>query len=102
MNFEVEVEVTFKLKLSIKDYTPARPAPPCSNPDDPRYSDPGDDEYYEVEGAKLIVPLAHNMEEIVDIVLPDEFYGEMFYVEQFESAIREKAEEIAGDQYAAF
>ena len=42
-NFDIDVELTVK----VESYRPARPAPACSNPSDPRYSDPGDDAEFE-------------------------------------------------------
>lgn len=47
MNAEIETTLTIKV-----EYVPPRPAPHCSNPDDSRFSDPGDggELYVEVEG----------------------------------------------------
>ena len=33
----------YELKVKVRGYRPSRPAPACSNPDSPLYSDPGDD-----------------------------------------------------------
>jgi len=46
----MKVKFTFPFEFDIEfegDFTPARPAPPCSDHDSPNYSDPGDDEYLE-------------------------------------------------------
>jgi len=36
-------------------YTPKRPAPACSNPDHPNYSDPGDGEEIEIGDVRVLV-----------------------------------------------
>lgn len=37
------------IEVDIISYTPERPAPPCNNPDSPRFSDSGDAEECEYE-----------------------------------------------------
>jgi len=45
-NFHV-TEGCLELNIQVEGFTPSRPAPPCSNPDDPRYSDDGDNAEWE-------------------------------------------------------
>lgn len=35
------------------NFTPPRPAPPCSNPDDPAFSDPGDGAEWDILSVKF-------------------------------------------------
>lgn len=37
-----ELDIFPELRFEITDFTPGRPAPACSNPSSPRFSDPGD------------------------------------------------------------
>jgi len=41
-NFEFETSMEFDVHVEVEGFVPERPAPACSNPDDPRYSDSGD------------------------------------------------------------
>ncbi len=41
-NFHVD-EGCLELNIQVEGFTPSRPAPDCSIPDDPQYSDGGDD-----------------------------------------------------------
>ena len=50
--FELELETGIEgvvILIDVTHYSPERPAPPCSNPSSPAYSDPGDDEEIEYE-----------------------------------------------------
>lgn len=42
IDFEFETEITIPVKVVVKEFTPERPSPVCSNPSSPLYSDPGD------------------------------------------------------------
>ena len=42
MKFKKTFNLDLELIVDVIDYTPARPAPACSNPSDPAYADPGD------------------------------------------------------------
>lgn len=42
INFEIELDNNFSLDIQVEGFKPARPAPACSNPDSPLYSDSGD------------------------------------------------------------
>ena len=43
-NFDFEFELKgVEVEVKVEGFKPPRPAPHCLNPDDPRYSDPGDD-----------------------------------------------------------
>jgi len=88
MNFnyfliDVDVEVV------VDNYQPARPASHCSNPDDPRYSDPGDGPEFEY---KVILGTS---KKTIDITayLPESVLKEI------EEEIMEKGEEDARSDY---
>ena len=40
--FTIDIDDNFSLFFEVKGYIPAREAPACSNPSDPRFADPGD------------------------------------------------------------
>ena len=48
-----ELDIFPELRFEITDFTPGRPAPACSNPSSPAYSDPGDPMEFDV--AKIIL-----------------------------------------------
>ena len=86
--FKKEFEIKFNLFIDVTHYRPARPAPACSNPSDPAYSDPGDDLEFEFviylltkEGEKKELPeeLDFLYEYIYDEVLED--YEEKYILE---------------------
>lgn len=86
--FSKEFEIKFNLHIEVTHYRPARPAPACSNPSDPAYSDPGDDVEFEFtiylltkEGAKKQHPEEHEKKE-----LPEElnFLYDIIYDEALE------------------
>jgi hypothetical protein len=52
MIFEYTSNLIFGATVTC-DYLPGRPAPVCSNPDDPRYSDPGDNPEIDISSVML-------------------------------------------------
>ena len=89
MNFEFRI-TDLEVSIEVDDYQPARPAPHCSNPDDPRYADPGDGP----EWSELRVILSTPKKRI-DIAkyLPEDVLKEI------EEEIIEKGEEDARSDY---
>ena len=56
MDLEFTIEKTdFDIEVEVKGYVPPRPAPACSNPSSPLFSDSGDDAEYEKLSAWLIL-----------------------------------------------
>jgi hypothetical protein len=43
MNLEFSQHVELEFKIKVSGYVKGRPAPACSDPSSPSYSDPGDD-----------------------------------------------------------
>lgn len=72
--FEID-ELEYNLKIDVEDFRPSRPAPPCSNPDSPRYSDCGDDAEWNNATASLvkdngtIIPITE--EQFLDYIFDD-------------------------------
>jgi len=92
MEIKKEFDVTLKLIIEVIHYTPARPAPPCSNPDSPAFSDPGDD--FEMEfnlflvsesGEKIELPkvLHYLYEELFEEIV--EIYEDQLEIDQGEN-----------------
>ena len=59
--FELTTDELGDLRIAVEDFYPGRPAPPCSNPDHPDYSDPGDDpEFFwdaYIAGTNKMIPI---------------------------------------------
>lgn len=52
----MKIKTYIELEIEVEaDYTPGRPAPMVVCHDDPRYSDPGEDESIEITGIMFIV-----------------------------------------------
>lgn len=68
---DLEVEV---------EYSPGRPAPRCSNPDDARFSDPGDPDELEIISAVILIPGGRIL-----------VSGEMMNSDRFNDAVLEAA-----------
>lgn len=75
-------------------YTPARPAPHCSDHDDPRFSDPGDSEELDVLDLR-----GDGCELPADMELTDEERAEcMRWCAEYLDAMREAAADEAADR----
>ena len=54
MRFSEELDLKYGVSLIVKgQWTPPRPAPMCSNPDSPKFSDPGEPGCVEIDTACL-------------------------------------------------
>lgn len=53
IDFTYNTEVTLEVRIRVDCFTPGYPAPACSNPSSPAFSDPGDDPEY--ESAQVVV-----------------------------------------------
>lgn len=87
-DFEFETTREITVRIKVKEYTPGRPAPACSNPSSPAYGDCGDDPeigdveiFYIAEGGVEIEFTKENLESILDDM-------------QFDEEMYEKAEDI--------
>jgi len=50
LKFNLEIDLPeIEVEVDVTHYTPYRPAPYCSNPDSPKFSDSGDDEELEYD-----------------------------------------------------
>lgn len=73
----IETEITFRCRVTA-DYSPGRPAPPCSNPDSPAFSDSGDPSECEFVRVEVQLPLQPNAPQWFEVplvaldLLPDE------------------------------
>jgi len=72
-SFNTEIDLTeVEVEVKVSSYTPYRPAPDCSNPDSPKFSDPGDDEDFDWE---LVFILRDSGNKIIkEIPFPKELY----------------------------
>ena len=59
-----KITVTHKLFEVDVDYVPCRPAPPCSDHDSPAFSDPGDDEEFEIVAVRT--PSGEDITDLLD------------------------------------
>lgn len=59
-----KVEVNCKDFIVHADHVPFRPAPMCSNPSNPAYSDPGDDE--EFNAYAVFTPNGEDITSVID------------------------------------
>ena len=65
MNYEHVIDYEdFEIVFKVTGFKPARPAPPCSNPDSPAFSDCGDDgesgdieAYFRFDGVDIKCPI---------------------------------------------
>ncbi|HUU86385.1 MAG TPA: hypothetical protein VMX17_01360 [Candidatus Glassbacteria bacterium] len=89
MEFKKKFNIEIGLLVEITYYLPDRPAPACSNPSSPAYSDPGDDA--ELEFVLYTIDGKGKKKEI-----PEEFH---FLYETLYDEIFEKVEEIKDEEY---
>lgn len=64
MKFKHTFNLDLEIIVDVIDYTPARPAPSCSNPSDPAYSDSGDPE--EIDFVLYLEDSAGNIQVVPD------------------------------------
>lgn len=89
---KLQTEITLKVEVEL-DYIPGRPAPACSNPSDPRFSDPGDNPELEVKAIKLLTDDG-------EIAIPDNIRDEiemMYYNDFINQANQEWEESMSWD-----
>lgn len=90
MKTEAEFELSGELKNHLVriefDFQLARPAPPCSDPDSPRFSDPGDPGEVEILAAFVLRRLANNQirarpmpADMIDRLRDDDKIADMLY-----------------------
>lgn len=81
-NFEFKQYVDIEMKIKVLGYKKSRPAPVCSNPSDPSFSDPGDDpgwlsvEFYIVIAGKEILITDQRLFEYLEDLLIDDIIQE--------------------------
>lgn len=88
-NFEFIIEKEFKnsyveIFINVKNYIPTRPAPICSNPSSPAFSDCGDDPEFEdytanililtEQGQIFFVPLPDDLHDVLETEIIDEIF----------------------------
>lgn len=77
---KIQTEITLKIEVEL-DYIPGRPAPACSNPSDPRFSDPGDDPELQVTAIKLLtddgeIAIPENIRDEIELMFYDDFINQ--------------------------
>jgi len=97
-SFNTEIDLTeIEVEVKVTHFIPYRPAPACSNPDSPKFSDSGDDE--EMEYDLSFVCRDYNKTIIKTIPFPDELY-EFIDLQLVEQQIRENINETKKSQRA--
>lgn len=94
----IKIESNVEIRVIVDvDYTPARPAPACQDPDSPRFSDSGDDEVMEITAAWFLVgvPYGGPVRVPVPVALMDYVCGQIddHVLEQCRDRIEKMKEE---------
>ena len=89
MEFKKKFNIEIELRVEITHYSEERPAPACSNPSSPAYSDPGDDA--ELEFLLYTIDDKGEKKEI-----PEEFH---FLYEDLYDDVSEEVEKIKDEEY---
>ena len=109
MDIKVNLEeARVYLRVYLENFEPGRPAPACSNPDSPLFSDPGDDPEWDSMQVVLVFtkktqkmnPITNDFDEEIletEIDLPEEAYDafeEAYLQDVIEDAIAQYEQEM--------
>jgi len=95
-DFKESFDLNFGMEMIVSGvWTPARPAPSCSNPDSSKFGDPGDPAEVEVKG--IAIHDGHSRTERTTVKMPAEFspYDDA----ELEKAILERIENKPEPEY---
>ena len=72
MDYDFDNHSETELFIQVRDFVPSRPAPACSNPDSPAFSDCGDDAEYDEFSIHMVI---RHDKKVFFLSLPDTLYA---------------------------